>query len=131
MCRARTRQSRLPLRQLALWQATSGHPRQHESRDAAGKAYEAHAHARLTTTFEPPNIKTPTLSGRGQRKRTPVPIPDFRGSSPLKAQNWFAHYGLKPAIEDASAINWREDSIDQQPAPGTDVYVVKEIFACS
>ena len=76
-------------------------------------------------TFEPPNIKTPMPSGAGARK--PVPIPDFTGSSPLKAQDWFKRYGLKPAIEERPSDQFARGQIfDQQPAPGTDVYVVKE-----
>ena len=79
-------------------------------------------------TFEPPNIKTPTPSGRGQGKRTPVPIPDFTGSSPQKAQSWFAHYALKPAIDERPSDQFARGRIfDQQPAPGTDVYVTKEV----
>ena len=56
-----------------------------------------------------------------------MPIPDFRGSSPLKAQDWFARYGLKPAVDERPSDQFAQGQIfDQQPAPGTDVYVVKE-----
>ena len=59
--------------------------------------------------------------------RKPVPIPDFRGWSPLKAQDWFARYGLKPAIDERPSDQFARGQIfDQQPAPGTDVYVVKD-----
>jgi hypothetical protein len=76
-------------------------------------------------TFEPPNIKTPMPSGRGERK--PVPIPNFKGSSPAKAQSWFARYRLKPAIVERPSDQFARGLIfDQQPAPGTDVYIVKE-----
>ena len=78
-------------------------------------------------TFEPPNIKTPIPSGGGRGTRKPVPIPDFRGSSPQKAQSWLARYGLKPAIDSGTSDQFARGQIfDQQPAPGTDVHVVKE-----
>ena len=78
---------------------------------------------RLFVSTGPPPPAKPTPAPA----RKPVPIPDFTGSSPGKAQIWFARYGLKPAIDERTSDQFARGQIfDQQPAPGTDVYVVKE-----